>query len=114
MRASRQIREAAKALRKEMTTEERVLWNAIRGWKLGDGAKFRRQHPMGRFVLDFYCPAHKLCVEVDGGIHATQQDRDEARDAALQAQGIRTLRFRNEEVVKETESVLRRIEAEMR
>jgi len=114
MRASRTIRERAKVLRKEMTVEERKLWNGLRGWKVGGGVKFRRQHPMESFILDFYCPAHKLCLEVDGGIHDTQQERDEARDAALKALGIRTLRFRNEEVMKNIESVLRRIEAEMR
>ena len=112
MRGSRELQEAAKGLRKEMTAAERQLWNGLRGWKL---AQFRRQHPLDRFILDFYCPAHRLCIEVDGSVHETemQQDRDVARDEALALAGIRTLRFRNDEVIADTRDVLRRIEREL-
>jgi very-short-patch-repair endonuclease len=111
MRGSRELQQAAKGLRKEMTSAERQLWNGLRGWKL---AKFRRQHPLDRFILDFYCPAHRLCIEVDGSVHDTenQRERDAARDEALAAAGIRTLRIRNEEVLTDIRAVLRRIEAE--
>ncbi|HEX8693060.1 MAG TPA: DUF559 domain-containing protein [Longimicrobium sp.] len=111
---SPELREAARGLRKEMTYAERLLWNGIRGWKVGGGgAKFRRQHPLGHFILDFYCHAAKLCVEVDGGIHDLQPERDAERDACLAAAGIKTLRFRNEEVFGDIRAVLRRIEQEV-
>jgi very-short-patch-repair endonuclease len=61
------IEEAAKQLRKSLTPSEKQLWQALRGGKLA-GLKFRRQHPVGNFILDFYCPAYKLVIEVDGEI----------------------------------------------
>jgi len=79
-----------------------------RGWKL---AKFRRQHPLDCVILDFYSPAVRLCVEVDGGIHDEQVERDEARTAYLAARGIRVMRFRNEGVLADCRSVVRQIEA---
>jgi very-short-patch-repair endonuclease len=93
-----------------MTPAEERLWYGLRGWKVG---KFRRQHPLGRFVLDFYCAAGKLCVEVDGDVHDAQAERDAERTAVLNAAGIHVLRFRNEEVLGDTPRVLRRIEAEL-
>ena len=111
--ASRELQEAARALRREMTEAERALWNGLRGWKLAGGVRFRRQHPLDRFILDFYCAPHRLCVEVDGGIHDMQRERDAARDAALAAMSIRTIRVRNEEVLADLPTVLRRIEREL-
>jgi very-short-patch-repair endonuclease len=95
-----------------MTPAERQLWIGLRGWGLGP---FRRQHAIERFVLDFYCPSARLCVEVDGGVHdeAGQQERDRARSEALMALGIRVLRVRNEEVLGDPRAVLRRIQAEL-
>ena len=110
-KVSPELQAAARGLRREMTEAERELWNGLRGWKLG---KFRRQHPIDRFILDFYCPAHRLCIEVDGSVHDTQQERDAERDAVLALAGIRTIRFRNEEVLGDTPAVLRRIERELR
>jgi very-short-patch-repair endonuclease len=98
----------ARELRRAPTEAEAVLWNALRGWEL---AKFRRQHAVDRFILDFYCPAKKLCVEVDGAIHDEQQERDELRTAFLEARGIRVIRFCNEEVLAQTRTVLFRIQA---
>jgi very-short-patch-repair endonuclease len=109
LRTSRQIQQAARALRRPMTPAEEVLWAALRRNQLA-GLHFRRQHAIGRFVLDFYCSSRKLCVELDGPIHDEQQERDEARTAALAHQGIRVIRFRNEEVFSNLASVLRRIE----
>lgn len=111
--ASRELRQQARVLRQELTPAERLLWNGLRGWKIG---KFRRQHPVERFILDFYCPAARLCVELDGGIHdeADQRARDAARTAALEAHGIRVLRFQNDEVLDDPRVVLRRIEAELK
>ena len=107
---SRELQERARELRQEMTEAERVLWDALRGRGVA-GLRFRRQHPVGCFVLDFYCPAAKLCVEVDGGIHDTQPERDAERSEILTAGGYRVLRFRNEEVLTNLPSVLSRIAA---
>jgi very-short-patch-repair endonuclease len=76
-----------------MTEPERLLWAMLRGSQLK--LRFRRQHPIGSYVLDFYCPAARLCVEVDGPVHQEpgQIERDTKRDAWLDAQGVRVLRF---------------------
>ena len=107
-KTSVEVEQAARRLRREMTPAETALWNVLRAWRVY-GVKFRRQHPVGRFVLDFYCPSHRLCIEVDGGIHDTQQDRDEARDETLAAAGIGVLRFRNEQVLGDLPSVIQTI-----
>jgi very-short-patch-repair endonuclease len=91
-----------------MTPAEHVLWQALRGGAT-DGLRFRKQHPVGRFVLDFYCAARKLAVEVDGGIHDEQRDLDAERTAALALRGIRVIRFRNEEVLGNLGDVVERI-----
>jgi len=101
-------KEAARALRQPLTPAEHVLWQALRDRKLA-GLKFRRQHAVGAFILDFYCPAHKLVVELDGGIHHRQAGYDEARSAHLSSYGYRLIRFRNEEVLADLPSVLQRI-----
>ncbi|HYJ79464.1 MAG TPA: DUF559 domain-containing protein, partial [Longimicrobiaceae bacterium] len=100
-------------LRSEQTPAESLLWTALRGRQL-DGLHFRRQHALDRFVLDFYCPAHKLCVEVDGDVHDGQADYDHARSVALGLRGIRVVRFRNEQVFENLDSVLHAIRAEIR
>ena len=102
------MEEAARAMRKRPTVAEARLWEALRAGRFA-GAKFRRQHPLGRFVLDFYCPAKRLCIEVDGPVHDNQREKDAARDAALAAANIRVLRFRNEEVLTDLDDVLTRI-----
>ncbi|HVH11396.1 MAG TPA: endonuclease domain-containing protein [Longimicrobium sp.] len=107
-RTSRAVRARAKELRKEQTPAERMLWRVLRD-RAVNGLKFRRQHPLDGFVLDFYCPEVKLCVELDGGIHDTQAERDAGRTAQLEARGLRVIRFRNEEVEDDMASVLRRI-----
>jgi very-short-patch-repair endonuclease len=104
------ILDAAKVHRQEPTAAEAVLWSALRRQKLC-GLPFRRQHPVGRFILDFYCPRKKLCVELDGPVHDGREIMDQARTDALATLNIRVLRFRNEEVLSDLPSVLRRIEA---
>jgi very-short-patch-repair endonuclease len=101
-------------MRTEPTGAEAVLWDALRDRRLG-GAKFRRQHALGTFVLDFYCPAARLCIEVDGEVHddADQQVRDEARSRVLAAHRIRVLRIRNDAVLTDLGAVLRRISSEL-
>jgi very-short-patch-repair endonuclease len=92
-----------------MTLAEVRLWNGLRGWKLG---RFRRQHALGEFILDFYCASARQCIELDGGVHEgpEQRARDEARSETLAAFGIRVLRFSNEEVLRDTPVVLRCIQ----
>ncbi len=104
------ILHAAKEQRQHATSAEELLWSALRGQQI-QGLPFRRQHPVGRFILDFYCPRKKLCVELDGGIHDDQQERDAARTEALSHLKIRVIRFRNEEVLHDLASVVHRIEA---
>ncbi len=84
---SRELDARARELRHAPTRAEDLLWNTLCGWGL---AKFRRQHPVHRFILDFYCASAKLCIEVDGGIHDEQQERDAARTEYLNARGIRS------------------------
>ncbi|MFO1425200.1 MAG: DUF559 domain-containing protein [Candidatus Competibacteraceae bacterium] len=99
--------QAAKDLRKNMTDAEQLLWRCLRGKQL-DGFKFRKQHPIERFVLDFYCPAARLAIELDGGQHNTDdgQQRDAERSAWLAQHGIRVLRFWNHEVFADLDAVL--------
>jgi very-short-patch-repair endonuclease len=99
---------AAKRLRKSMTPAEQKLWQALRVSKLS-GLKFRRQHPVGNFIVDFFCPEHKLVIELDGGVHDQQQNYDIARSEKLHSYGYRVIRFRNEEVLADLEAVLEQI-----
>jgi very-short-patch-repair endonuclease len=93
-----------------MTDAEARLWYHLRSHELG-GYKFRRQHPLEPFILDFYCAQAKLVIEVDGGQHfdETYLRQDERRTGYLEQQGLRVLRFTNSEVLSETESVLNAI-----
>jgi very-short-patch-repair endonuclease len=91
MRAPDIIRGRARDLRRRMTLSERLLWYMIRRDALG--LHFRRQHPVGPFILDFYCASAKLCVEVDGPVHDETADYDMRRDEWLAKEHIRVLRF---------------------
>ena len=91
-----------------MTPAETAPWTAIRRGGL-DGVSFRRHYAIGRFVLDFYAPAHKLGIEVDGSVHDAQQVRDAERTRVLGLRGIRIVRFRNEDVQNSLPLVLERI-----
>ena len=105
-----ELERRARELRQEATSAEQVLWDVLRAGRL-DGLKFRRQHPVGRFVLDFYCAAHRLCVEVDGPVHERQREHDATRDEALLLHGIRTLRFTNDAVFHDLAEVVNAIRA---
>lgn len=98
--------ERARTLRRNQTAAERTLWRALRGKRL-DGHRFRRQHPMGRYVVDFICLEKKLIVEVDGGQHGEdkQQHHDRERDAWLEAAGYRVVRYWNTDVLNNLEGV---------
>jgi len=97
----------ARRLRREQTKEERELWRALRAGRFA-GFKFRRQHPIGIYALDFYCPAAKLSIELDGFQHGVpeQKQRDEERERFLASQGIEELRFWNHQWNKNREGVL--------
>lgn len=90
------------------TLAEQVLWKALRGRALL-GLKFRRQHPVGPYILDFFCPAARLVAEVDGDVHDEQIAYDAARTLHLNAYGYRVVRFRNEEVLSDLPAVLNTI-----
>ncbi|UTZ25892.1 endonuclease domain-containing protein [Vibrio campbellii] len=96
-------------LRTNMPKPEEVLWQKIRRKQLG--VKFRRQHGIGRYIVDFYCAELSLVIEIDGDSHFSTEgkEKDTKRDAFIEALGIKVLRFTNEEVMKQTESVLERI-----
>ena len=91
------IRQRAKELRQPLTPPEARLWNILRDRRLG-GFKFRRQHPIGRFIVDFYCLQVRLVVELDGPTHEDQVEYDEVRTEWLQAQGHHVIRFSNQQV----------------
>ena len=97
----------ARVLRRSSTEAERVLWRLLRSRRLG-GAKFRRQHPVGRFIADFACVERFLIVEVDGGQHAGSVD-DALRTAWLAARGWRVIRFWNNQVLENPAGVLEEI-----
>jgi very-short-patch-repair endonuclease len=90
----------ARALRRKMTIAEEILWRSLRN-SLFDGLKFRRQVPIGKYVVDFLCIEHSLIVELDGPPHDREEQRlhDAARDAWLHARGYRVLRFDNDLVI---------------
>ena len=91
-------------LRNHMTDAESRLWQCLRLGQMG-GFKFRRQHPFGNYILDFVCLQAMLVIEVDGAQHGENKKRDEVRTASLSAAGFRVLRFWDNEVLRETESV---------
>jgi very-short-patch-repair endonuclease len=100
-------------LRKRQTPSEEALWERLRGSRF-HAAKFRRQVPFDRFTVDFYCHAAKLAVELDGRQHEWFSDYDAGRTEILEGLGLRIVRFTNEEVSDDLESVLARIRAELR
>ena len=97
----------AKELRRDMTPAEKTLWNELRANKLG--VHFRRQQVIQGFIVDFYCHKASLVIEVDGDIHDLQQEEDARREKALSELGLRVIRFRNDEVVRNLSGVVQRI-----
>lgn len=102
------IQQVARAMREEMMPAEQRLWQALKGRQL-NGLRFRAQHPVGQFVLDFYCSICKLAVELDGDSHDQRVEEDEARTQRLNAYGYQVIRFRNEEVMADLPGVLDKI-----
>ena len=100
-----------RTLRHNMTDAERVMWNRLRSCQL-NGHKFRRQHPFGDFILDFVCLEVKLVIEIDGGQH-NDSAQDLVRDQVLGNAGFRVMRFWNNQVLNEIESVVEAIWLEL-
>ena len=97
-------------LRQDSTEAEKLLWAVLRNRKL-NGLKFRRQHPLDKFIVDFYCNEKKLVVELDGNVHDEKANKeyDEARTAMLTGLNVIVLRFKNEEVITNMKDVLKKI-----
>ena len=104
----RTLRERAAQLRREATPAEQALWAEMKGHRLG-GLHFRRQCVIDRFILDFYCHSARLAVELDGGVHDHQRERDEERDHDVRALGVRIIRFANERALSDMDGVLAEI-----
>jgi very-short-patch-repair endonuclease len=102
-----QLRTFRRELRKRLTPAEAKLWTHLKNAQL-DGRKFRRQHSVDRYILDFYCPQERLAIELDGEVHSfvSTQEYDLERDAFLNMFGIKVLRFENRLVFKDIEAVL--------
>ncbi len=104
-RSTPTIMHRAGELRKEPTPAESKLWAYLRAKRL-DGVKFRRQHAIGRFIVDFCAPRKKLIIELDGSQHLDQQEYDAQRTVFLESKGYRILRFWNNDVMNDTQTVL--------
>jgi len=108
IRTSASIQQRAKVLRQEMTRPEQLLWERLCNRQLS-GLKFRRQHPLGPFITDFYCAEKRLVLEIDGDIHDLQREQDEQRTRQFEEFGYRVIRFRNEEIEANIGLVLMKI-----
>jgi very-short-patch-repair endonuclease len=97
----------ARDLRKNMSESEQVLWAELR--RKNHRFRFRKQHPIGPYVLDFYCPEVLVCVEVDGEQHAERVERDQVRDEWLLRQGILTIRIPSWDVFDDLDSVVEQV-----
>ena len=104
------LKENRRALRSNLTPSEAELWKHLRSSQL-EGYKFRRQHSIGNYILDFYCTSKKLAIELDGDIHFhyAAEQADLERDQILQDLGIKVLRFENKDVFENLEAVLQEI-----
>jgi len=111
MRLLRPRTQVARRLRREATDAERRLRQALR--EMLPQYRFRRQHPIARFVVDFACPTRKLVIEIDGGQHVSQQQQDIARTAELARRGYRVIRFWNNEVMQNLAGVVETIRREL-
>ena len=98
----------AKRMRHQPTNAETLIWTALRGARL-QGFKFKRQQPIGPYIVDFVCFEHTLIIEIDGGQHGDEVSADQARSNWLQAQGFTVLRFWNNEVIERKGDVMESI-----
>src|SRR5439155_19324369 len=110
--ASGYVYALCRQLRIQQTPAEQILWEALRDRRL-QGFKFRRQHPLGRYIADFCCPEAKLVIEIDGKVHdrPEQKDYDQIREEEIKARNFQMIRFRNDEIENNLEPVLQTIAA---
>ncbi|OGD22480.1 MAG: hypothetical protein A2W03_02520 [Candidatus Aminicenantes bacterium RBG_16_63_16] len=111
MRSSQAVGLARK-LRKNSTEAEKALWKQLHAKQL-EGNKFRRQQPIGDYIVDFVCFEKNIIIEIDGGQHAVQTHEDSRRDEILAQQGFKVLRFWNNEVLGSIEGVLEKIKSNL-
>jgi very-short-patch-repair endonuclease len=104
---------AAKLLRNNMTSCEKILWDRLNHKQIC-GLRFRRQHPINFFIADFYCHEARLVVEIDGEIHTQQRDYDDGRSAEMERYYIKVIRFTNSDVENKIEDVIKVIENEVK
>jgi len=102
----------ARRLRVQPTLPEDIFWEMVRGRRML-GLKFRRETPLAGYVVDFYCAALKLVIELDGGVHRLHEERDMARDERLRAAGFTVLRFQNEAFLNNPSIITSAVEALM-
>jgi very-short-patch-repair endonuclease len=104
--ASKPIFQYAEALRRNMTVAEKIIWERLCKNQLG--VRIRRQHPVWKYVADYYCHELKLVIEIDGGIHLTKENKeyDVGREITLNEFGIKIIRFTNDQVINELEHVI--------
>ena len=98
----------ARRLQKDSTFPERLLWSRLREGRLA-GLKFRRQHPIGDFIVDFYCHEHRLAIEFDGESHADRGESDRTRQEEIERLGVRMVRYGNDDVLQDIDTVLEQI-----
>jgi len=106
----KETKEKRRELRKNLTEAEKALWKNLRGKRL-EGLKFFRQYGIGAYIVDFYCPQRKLVIEVDGGQHFLEEGKnhDGQREKYMSSLGIRTLRFKNTDILNNLDGVWERI-----
>ncbi len=110
----KEIIKRGRVLRNTMTPSEKILWSYIRKKRLS-GKIFRRQHPIGQFIVDFYCHEAKLVIEIDGNIHDSQEnkERDENRTFELEKSGLKVIRFKNEAITDNINEVIEFLQKEI-
>ncbi len=106
---NKSLKPRRRQLRNRSTTEEKLLWNKLRMKKLG--YKFVRQYSVAGYVIDFYCPAKRLAIEIDGGYHLTksQQIYDNYRTRYIRSADIKEIRFSNNEIIRNIDEVIKKI-----
>ena len=102
------LKDTRKELRKNSTQAEKVLWWHLK-WSKFHGYKFRRQHSIGRYIIDFYCPEKKISIELDGKIHENQKDYDAIRSEYLSSCKVKEIRFSNDEIFEDVAWVLKKL-----
>ncbi|SRR5487761_1287345 len=114
MRPSQQTINRSRNLRHDATNAERLAWKLLRN-RTALGIKFRRQHPIGKYVVDFYCPERRLAIELDGSVHSqpSQLRRDESKERFLRQQGVQVLRISNGWVLEDPEGFVRKVLASL-